>query len=345
MAAYRFALQPRNGTPVAILDGITAASWSVPGNGIPDASATIDASASTTAGYLLRSGLTELIIYRDNVPLETVFQLTNIRTNGGVDGSTIEFAWQGIASYLQHMTAYADTVYTATAQSRIAWGLVNTFQGRTGGSYGLVDGGAPSTDPTRTITYEEDTDVAEAFQALADLDTGFDFHVDAARRVRFHYPSRGTDKSATVALKYGVNVVGYDYEVDTSPGRIITDVRVTGGPNATTTTASNSSARTAYGRREATIQASDVISSATALQNLANSIVATYDTPEILPSVQLAPGCPDPARFGTWWIGDTVRVDIQDDGIELVGNYRIASVSCSLDAEFTESITVELMPS
>lgn len=344
MPDYRFMLQPRNGSPVAALDGIISASWGVSGNGIPDCSATIDAKVTRNATRLLRPGLTELVVYRDHLPLETVFQLTNVRPSGDPDGSKIEFAWQGIASYLQHMTTYAGTAYTATAQSRIAWGLVNTFQARTGGGYGLTDGGAPSSDTTRTVLYEEDTDVAQAFDALATLENGFDWWVDAGRRVRFASP-RGTDKSDRVKFVYGVNVAEYDYEIDTSPGRIITDVRMTGGPNTLLYPATNASAQSLYGRREASMQASDTISQPAALQAAANAVVADYDTPEILPTLKLVSGCPDPARWGSWWIGDTVTVDIRDGAaIELRGRFRIASVSCDLDENFNESISVGLMP-
>jgi hypothetical protein len=341
MAQYQWVIQARNGTPYGELENLTSRGFSIPINRPPEARGTIRPDDASPARQIIRKGGdSELVIYRDGTPIESVFQLTNVAPAGDESGERIELGWLGILSYLQLGTAYAATSYATTAQSRIAWGLINTFQARTGASaYGITDFGAPTTDPTKSVTFEQDTDILDAIIALSERSSGFDFGIDAGRRFRCYYPQRGEDKSGLLTLQYGVNVDTYQFVWDTSPGQIGTDFRIVGAETTAVFTATDATAQAQYGRREISVQVSDSISETTNLQEWVDNAIVERDHPQAIPRVRLSRDHLS-LPWGSYWVGDTVTLSIPS--ADIYGKFRIVQLHCDLDENDNETIHLDL---
>lgn len=337
MPQYQFEIRPRNGLPAGQLQNLRARRIGIPLNRPPECSATLSASDNTVASSLLKAGESEIVIYRNGDALETVFQLASVGFSGDPDGVQIDLNWLGILSYLQHGLVYAGTRSSAIAQSRIVWGWINTFQSRTGASvYAITDHGAPATDPSKSVTIEEDTDLLDAIIAQSERDNGYDFAVDAGRRFRCYYPQRGSDKSDRVVFEYGTNVTHFSGEWNTSPGELVTDARVYGGPGSAIATATDSAAQALYGRREASVQYSDVITQTGPLQDHATRIVEDHARPQSIPQLVLRRNHPS-IPWGAYEVGDTVGVRINE--LDINDIYRIVNLDIDIDENDNETIT------
>ena len=337
---YQWIIQERNGD--AILDAIDLEErrFGFRLNRPAYAEAALRNNARAATVQALTPGKTEAIIYRNGVPLETVFQLARSEFEGDADKVRLGLQWQGIMSYLQAAVIHGGTSQGSTGQSRLAWNRINNWQSRTGANYGITDGGAPGTDPNKSASWDEDTELLEAIIAQSERANGYDFALDAQRRWQTYYPQRGEDKSSEIVLDYGVHIAGFSFAADTSPGRLVTDARVSGGEGAIATAAS-ASARTTYGRREASVQYSDVISDTSPLQQYADSIIERRASVSQIPQVRLTRNNFGGYPFGTFWLGDTVRVRIAAGRLVNIDQpMRIVGIDFELDENGNEDVTL-----
>lgn len=96
-------------------------------------------------------------------------------------------------------------------QAQILWLLLNGSQSKSGGALGITQGangftaGTGSTGVLRTRTYQIDQEIGRLARQLAEVQNGFDFEIDALRRLQVYYPQRGVSQGAV--LVYGSNVV------------------------------------------------------------------------------------------------------------------------------------------
>jgi hypothetical protein len=286
----------------------------------------------------LAEGIHELTVYRDGVPLETVFQLTDAAPSGTADTTNLGFTWQGIASYLQDAKVLGQSAVFSGTQ--LPWVWINAFQGRTGGDYGITQGGVTGTPPSRQKLVQQDMGLFDAITELSNSGDGFDWAVDASRAYREWHSDRGSDNG--IVLEPGVNVTKWNFTSSTKPGEIVTDLTVRGGTQSVT--ASDATARSLYGRREATVTLfSDTeTSSDTAgqVQAHADSAIARYVAPRIVPQITLVRNHQS-IEWGSYWLGDLVTFRVRIGKWDWINQlYRIVQIEIALDDNDNETITL-----
>ena len=282
-------------------------------------------------------------IYRDGAAVETVFQLTSAQVSASTDTMTLDLVWHGIASYLQDAVVFDQS--TAYSGTTLPWTWINTFQTRTGGSgYGLTQGAVMGTAPTRQKTITQYAGVLDSIIDLAESGAGFDWAVDANRAYREWHAERGS--VTTIVLEYGVNVESFSYTESTAPGEIVTDVYVQGPPGSQEVTASDTTARTTYGRREASLtffadfEATTVTNGQ--IQKHADEAIRERIAPIIIPQVRLVKSHAS-IPWGSYWLGDTVTFRATVGAYDSINTaYRIVQIDVELDENNNEIVTLGL---
>jgi hypothetical protein len=339
---YQWLVQERNGDVLVDALDLHDRALYFPLNRVPEASGTLRTRSTAATVEALTPGTTELIVYRDGIPLETVFQLAGAGAEADEDRVRLSTRWQGILSYLKHGLILAEKNFSNQEQSRIPWGMINDFQGRAGADYAITDGGAPAGSPSKSAGYAEDTEILEAIQRLSERADGFDYSITPQRAFQTYYPQRGTDKSATVVLEYGTHIAGFDLDVSTEPGAVTTDLRVWGG-EGTLATAANSTSRATYLRREASITYSDVITDPSALQQHATALIERRSLPRRVPSIRLHANLQEYQPLRDYWLGDIVTVRVRAGRLfDLDEPFRIIGIRISLDENSNEQIELQL---
>lgn len=145
------------------------------------------------------------------------------------DGMVWTIRAEGILGYTKRMLAPepddADLVFTGVDQANIAKGLIDYWQALSYGDYGIDTSSVTTTGVTRDRTYPvpEQHVVAQRLAELAAVNDGFDYHIDSTtRELVISYPSRGTDKTATVIID-GRSIVQPQSQISVGPEDIISD--------------------------------------------------------------------------------------------------------------------------
>lgn len=343
MAQWQFITQARNGAQIADLTGLRDRRmlWQLGQPGMVSASLRVNdprARRDSTGG--LQTGVHELKVYRDGEAIETVYQLAKTDVNGGIDSYTLGLEWQGIASYMQDALVYPQqSAYSGTT---LPWTWINTFQSRTGGSYGFTSGTVTGTPASRSKSIQQETSLFEAIHDLAVSGGGFDWAINTNRQYIEWHSQRGADNG--IVLEPGVNVVEWSYTENTGPGELVTDILVNGPPGSQQTTASDSTARTTYGRREAALSFfadfEDASVTTGQLQSHADSAIAARIAPIIIPQIRLVNDHPS-IPWGSYWLGDIVTFRVRAGGYDFINApYRIVQIDLALDDNDNETITL-----
>lgn len=342
--AYQLVMQERNGAELVDLVNATNRRFSFYLNRPSEFSCELSMNTPEAIRDYITPGTKELIAYRDGYALETVFALTNANVEASENEQRISLEFQGIASYLADALVYGRiSAYTGTA---IPWTWINTFQTRTGGGYGITQGVQSGTPATRSRIIEQDGSVLDEIINLSETGSGFDFAIDTNRAYNEYHTQRGSDNN--IVLQYGINVRSFSYDESTAPGELVTDVRAYGtAGSGKPRTAADTTARTTYGRREASVQYMSEFEDATVtsgqLQNFADAAL-DRSSPLIIPQVQLATSHPS-LVFGSYWLGDTVAFQARIASyVNIDADYRIVGIHMELDANDNESIILDLNP-
>lgn len=345
MTQWQWVTQDRNGNAIADQTGLRDRKLSFQLNRPCLVSASLrsnDTKARRDSTGGLRPGVHELLVYRDGVPQETVFQLTQAQVDASADAQRIQFEWQGIASYLQDALIYPQaSPYSSTT---LPWTWINTFQSRTGGSYGITSGTTTGTPPTRSKTVTQEANLFDTVVQLSESGDGFDFAINTSRGWDEWHTQRGSDNG--LVLEYGVNVNNFSYTEGTGPGEITNAIFIVGPPGTTVVTATDSTSRTLYGRREAAASFFADFEDSTVtngqLQAHADKIIAERPYPKIIPQLSLVVNHSS-VEWGAYWLGDTVVFRARVGEYDTINaQYRIVQIDVDLDDNDNETITLGL---
>jgi hypothetical protein len=346
MAQWKFVTQARNGSPIADLaPALTQRRLTFQLNRPPVISASIPVSsplAKRDEDGGLQPGVHELKLYRDGETVETVYQLVRSSVSADQNTMRLDLEWHGIASYLQDALVFDST--TAYSSTTLPWTWINTFQSRTGGGYGITQGPVIGTAPTRQKTVTQYAGLLDTIIELSESGDGFDWSIDTNRTYREWHPTRGSDNG--LLLEYGSNVAAFSFTESTAPGEIVTDVYVQGPPGSQEVTASNSTSRTTYGRREASLtffadfEASTVTNGQ--IQKHADAAIAERIAPIVIPQITLMRES-STAPWGSYWLGDTVTFRADVGAYQKINaEYRIVQIDVELDDNDNETISLGL---
>lgn len=340
MAAWSFIPQTRAGAALGELIQLQDRRLSFQLNRACAISASLSVNHDTARRDWLTPGVTELMVYRDGEALETVFALNAATLTAEGDVPRIDLAWGGIFGYLQDALVLGQvSPYSSTT---LPWTWINTYQARTGAVSAITQGTTHGSATSQSRTIQQDEGLAEAIIALAEYQSGFDFRINPSRQLELWYPERGDDNG--LVLEWGVNVRSFSYDEDAGPGTIVSDSRVRGGmDDGAVEVGANTTSRTLYGRREASIVAAGEIDvSGAYLLTVATNVVAERGAPLIIPNVRIDSTHPSVA-WGSYWLGDTVTFRARIAGfVEIDTQYRIVGINVDLDDNDNETITLDL---
>lgn len=293
----------------------------------------------------VQPGTREILIYRNGVAVETVFALNRVSVVANAEDEVLEISAQGILSYLSDALVYGSS--KARSGTGIGWGLISTYQARSGALSSISQGSTIGSAPSRTKIVEQDASVLDTIIELSETGDGFDFNIDTERRYNEWHTQRGSDRG--IVLEYGTSVAEFTYDESAEPGEIVSDVRVFGtSSSGPPRTAFSLASRSAYGRREASLSYYSENESAVAtnaqVQAFANSAVVSRSAPVIVPAMRVVPNHPS-VSMDSIELGDTVTVRARLQNYAAIDAlYRIIAIHVELDENFNESLTLDLNP-
>lgn len=119
-----------------------------------------------------------------------------------IEGNTLVLQARGIPYYLRYMVIVADVSYNQD-QALIVKSLIDTFQARSYGNYGIVTTSLTSHGVTRERDYKrsELINIAQEIHALGEADDGYDVDINyTTRALTLHNPQKGVDRTGEVIL-------------------------------------------------------------------------------------------------------------------------------------------------
>ncbi|MFC5947083.1 hypothetical protein ACFQH9_02170 [Pseudonocardia lutea] len=266
-----------------------------------------------------------------------------------VAGQAVQLSAAGLLGYTFRMGVTADLVFSEDDQFLIGKALVDHWQDLPFGDYGLDTSGIGTSGVLRDRTYlaSELHNIGTRLAELGAVENGFDIWVDPdTRELRFAYPTRGLDLSASVFLDER-NIDSADVALSVAPDDLVSDGLFSGtteyddGESQTLYVArANVAVREAYGRTWGS-ENFDKVSVLTTLEEHGDAYLAARAQQFFQPGVTVKSriGC-EPGDFGP---GDTVSY-AYDAGLGLqAGAYRVSKLSVSVDRSNDQTMEVEFV--
>ena len=301
------------------------------------------------------STLTEPVLQRFRRPFELATELWLLRNGqcvfagplagGRRDGEQLQLHADGLLSYLGRWRVFSDLAFTGTDQALIVKALVDHWQGRPYGNFGIDTSALAAVGVTRDATYlaSELHIILQRVQELGQRLNGFDVDVDpASRALQVWYPQRGVDRSS------GEDSIVFDSRNITSPSTMfsvgVDDVATVAfgtGTSSDVGTGTLYSAKTnaellpQYGAVAAASTWDSVKEQATLdghVQGLLDARGEALIGPG--PGVRVTPD----ADLGSYDVGDTVAFDV-DDQLGITGAFRLRSRRVSVSESGQELVT------
>lgn len=302
-------------------------------------------SLNTTVDALFDVNRNELRLYRDDT-LISAGSLNYLGASFQPDKATITIealGWLELfgSRYTGLSTAPSTWYYSGVDAGQIAWGLINASQSQTNGNFGITQGTIqPSV--TRDRTDYDYTNIRDAIIALSEVQNGFDFEFTPEKVFNVYYPKIGTRREdVTFTFPGNIRDLGF-----TRDGAIMANkIHAIGSGNGSQrfqTSVEDTTAQEAYGLREQVFRYND-ISRVTTLTEHGQEELRLRKTFLDVPTLTLS-GNVSP-EFGTYRIGDEVRIDITER-TEAFGTlndwYRIEELGLSVDENDAETVNVKL---
>ncbi len=285
----------------------------------------------------------ELTIIRDNTIL-----WTGLLLSCQLQGTTLTINARGILYYLRYMELESDLLFdTLTDQFTIGKGLVDAYQDLSFGDYGIDTSGIGTSGVTRIRRYvsTEKHNVFERLQQLAEIDSGFDFWVDADDRDLNFVTSRGSDKTDEVYADQS-NILNPNVFWSVAQDNIASEgiaVGTVDNPDAGVVvgTKSNTTLRSKFGRVTVFVSADGVSTQAT-IDDHAQRAIDSRDSqilipgPSVLPITDVLPTDFEP--------GDKISYSINIGTLgQLYLEQRVRSKRVSVNEVGVESMELELL--
>jgi len=227
-------------------------------------------------------------------------------------------------------------------QATILWNLVNLSQSRAGGALGVTQGsngfaaGFGTTGVSKVRTYAVDQEIGKLCRQLAETDNGFDFEVDALKRLQVYYPSRGVSGQVLV---FGSNIVKARRTFNWAAAA--NAVAVTGAAGTTRAAAVSATVATdPRGRIEARAAFGSIVESATLTQR-ATSLLAERVRPSYGWTLTLKRGWW--GGFATLNVGDTVTLTVKSlPRLDVSVSARVYEIAVKIGPSGEEDVTVKV---
>ena len=203
MSEYKYILWDFKTGAKEIFTEATNRSYSYQLNRAGKASFTLPITSDRLATFPIYLGVTRLLIYRENV-LIWAGVVWEVEENATIDEGTVNIQCIEIFHILSEKR-YTSNTYTNTDAGQIAWGIINTTQGLTGGNLGLTQGTIQTTQ-NRDRTYLDEK-IGEKIIQLTEVINGFDFVITPSIKINtlgeFNVYSKRGSTITDFRLEYG----------------------------------------------------------------------------------------------------------------------------------------------
>jgi hypothetical protein len=345
MSEYKYILWDFRTGQKEILPEALNRSYSYQLNRAGKASFSLPLTTERLQRFPLYIGVTRLLIYRAN-KLIWAGVIWEITENAQDDEGTVNVQCTEIFHILSEKR-YTSNTYTSTDAGQIAWGLINTTQGLSGGNLGLTQGTIQATQNRDRAYFDEK--VGEKIIQLTEVINGFDFEITPSIKINtlgvFNvYSKRGTILTS-FRLEYGEglknNIQSWSRKRTLSD--IYNSVIVEGegyGDIALKSTQTDNSMITAVGLLEGRVQEKSV-NQQTTLDTKAQEFIRVRKTEQFIYDITLNNAYND---FGKYDIGDIVPVKIKYGYLDINTTMRIYGIDVRVSDAGEEVIKLTVSP-
>ena len=343
MSEYKYILWDFKTGAKEIFSEATNRSYSYQLNRAGKASFTLPITSERLNTFPIYLGVTRLLIYRANV-LIWAGVVWEMEENATIDEGVVNIQCVEIFHILSEKR-YTSNTYTNTDAGQIAWGLINTTQGLTGGNLGLTQGTIEATQ-NRDRTYLDEK-IGEKIIQLTEVINGFDFLITPSIKINtqgvFNVYSKRGQTINSFNLEYGEglrnNIQAWSRKRTLSD--IYNSVVVEGegyGDIALKSTQTDSSMINAVGLLEGRVQEKS-INQQTTLDSKGQEFIRVRKTEQPIYDLTLNNAFDD---FGKYDIGDIVPVKIKSGYININTTMRIYGIDVRVSDGGEEQIKLSV---
>lgn len=247
----------------------------------------------------------------------------------------VELGFSGYLNYFKD--AYVDAEYNNVRQGDIMWGVINQYQGKQEGDFGIRRGAFSSLGKNPRNRNQKRANVKDFLVRLTNVINGPDFQFTADKKFN-SYDAIGNYRP-DIRLSYPGNVAGFSFErsVDSLANYII-GIGSGNGDDAISASSTDPFSRQALYRREKIVTFNSVEREETLQENTDGVLELMKDVRE-LPSFTLADGVIDLNDVG---IGDTIYAEMSGYMMfdHIKGFYRIERLEVSVDDNDAEEVKI-----
>ena len=247
----------------------------------------------------------------------------------------IELSFTGYLNYFKD--AYVDADYDKTGQGDIAWGVINQYQGKQDGDFGIRRGRFTSLGKNPRQRHQKRANVKDFLVRLSNVIDGPDFQFTPDKKFNT-FDAMGSYRP-DIRLSYPGNVASFGFErsVDSLANYVI-GIGSGNGDDAPSTYATDPYSRKALYRREKIVTFSSVVRETT-LQENTNGVLELLKDVRELPSFTLSDGVLDLNDVG---LGDTIYIEMNGYIMfeHIRGFYRIEKIEVDVDKNDAEEVTL-----
>lgn len=247
----------------------------------------------------------------------------------------IELSFTGYLNYFKD--AYVDADYDKTGQGDIAWGVINQYQGKQDGDFGIRRGRFTSLGKNPRQRHQKRANVKDFLVRLSNVIDGPDFQFTPDKKFNT-FDAMGSYRP-DIRLSYPGNVASFGFErsVDSLANYVI-GIGSGNGDDAPSTYATDPYSRKALYRREKIVTFSSVVRETT-LQENTNGVLELLKYVRELPSFTLSDGVLDLNDVG---LGDTIYIEMNGYIMfeHIRGFYRIEKIEVDVDENDAEEVTL-----
>ena len=345
MSEYKYILWDFRTGQKEILPEALNRSYSYQLNRAGKASFSLPLTTERLQRFPLYIGVTRLLIYRATklIWAGVIWEITE-------DAQDDEGAVNVQCTEIFHILSekrYTSNTYTSTDAGTIAWGLINTTQGLSGGNLGITQGTIEATQ-NRDRAYLDEK-IGEKIIQLTEVINGFDFEITPSIKVNtlgvFNVYSKRGSTLNTFRLEYGEglknNIQSWSRKRTLSD--MFNSVIVEGeglGDARLTSTETDAALITAIGLLEGRIQEKS-ISEQTTLDTRADEFIRVRKTEQPLYDITVNDAYDD---FGKYDVGDIVPVRIKYGYVAINTTMRIYGIDVRVSDAGEEVIKLTVSP-
>jgi hypothetical protein len=338
---YEFLIKDKAGNVIGTLDTAKSRKYGIYLNKAGDASFDISPSDPKVTGDLLQVGSKELYINRAN-KLVWGGELVSRKVEVSDNSEKLSVAVKGFFDLLSKKiigSPVSPLVYSGEDAADIAWDLIDRAQTGTNASLGITRGAHPATKD-RDRTYDDYKSVKQAIEEMSstNIKDGFDLDIDANKQFSVYYPKG--QYLPDVIFEWSRNISSFYESQDASnmANEIIAVGAGMGDQMLVVTRDASSDIQANYKIRQQTLSYKDVSVSAT-LQDHADQALSDKQVQQTIVGLKYK-GNMEPA-FGSYTVGDWVRVIIKHGIVQIDQFYRIQGIKVSIGDGDEEDIELQ----